>query len=386
MISRTIEADVLHSLKRFPIVGLLGSRQTGKTTLAKVVTARLGEKAVYLDLERPSDLAKLADPESYLEGHQNRLVILDEIQRKPELFPLLRSLVDEVPRKGRFLILGSASSALLRQSSESLAGRIIYHELGPLALNETGSQGERGKRLWMRGGYPASFLARSDADSFAWREAFIQTYLERDLPQLGLRIPAMQLHRFWQMLAHCQGQLWNASSIAASLGVSAPTVAHYLHILEETFIIRRIAPYQANLKKRLVKSPKIYFRDSGLLHALLKLADLEALQGHPVVGSSWEGWVIEQIIAQKPPGWDYTFYRTASGVEVDLVLLRPNKPPVVVEVKFGRSPSLSRGFHMAFADLQCKNGYVVYGGTEIFPLAKQVTALPVTEAVKIYET
>lgn len=384
MLKRALERAVRASLRRFPAVGLLGSRQSGKTTLAKALAAERRGQTVYLDLERSSDLAKLTDAEAYLEGHRDRLVILDEIQRQPELFPLLRALVDAHPRKGRFLILGSASPALLRQASESLAGRIVYHELGPLTLAETGARGLASQRLWVRGGYPASFLAPSEPASFAWREAFMQTYLERDLPQLGLRIPAPQLHRFWQMLAHAQGQLWNASGMAAGLGITSPTTAHYLNILEETFVVRRLPPYHTNLKKRLVKSPKIYFRDCGLLHALLRLPDLEALRGHPVVGASWEGWVLEQILAQRPRTWDSAFYRTAAGAEIDLLLLPPGKPPIAVEVKLGRAPTLSRGFREAFADLGCRQGYVVYGGWEAFPMGQGVQALPVTEFARTF--
>lgn len=384
MIKRALEATLRASLRHFPVVGLIGSRQCGKTTLAKTLAAEAPGRALYLDLERPSDLAKLADAESYLELHRDRLVILDEIQRQPEIFPLLRSLVDAQPRKGRFLILGSASPALLRQASESLAGRIVYHEMSPLALAETGTPGLPGLRLWVRGGYPASFLARSGQASYAWREAFLQTYLERDLPQLGFRLPAPPMHRFLQMLAHGHGQLWNASGIAASLGLSSPTTAHYLSVLEETFLIRRLQPYQANLKKRLLKSAKIYFRDSGLLHALLRLPDLEALRGHPVSGASWEGWVIEQLLAQRPRTWDYAFYRTRAGAEIDLLLLPPGKPPVAVEVKLGRAPALSRGFHEAFRDLVCRRGWVVHGGAEAFPLALGVTAIPVTEIARVY--
>ncbi|MCP4896770.1 MAG: ATP-binding protein, partial [bacterium] len=266
----------------------------GKTSLAKVI----GESfpgSVHLDLERPADLARLDDPELYLRQYRDSLVILDEIQRRPGLFPVLRVLADESGRCGQFLVLGSASPELLRQSSETLAGRIIFHELAPLSLTEVAAQGIEATNLWSRGGFPRSYLAKNDGASFRWRQAFIATYLERDLPQLGVRTPASELRRFWQMLAHVHGQLHNASDLARSLGVAAPTVNRYLGILEDTFVARRLQPYYVNISKRLVKRPKVYLRDSGLLHALLGLLDVDHLLGHPIVGASFEGWVVEQV-------------------------------------------------------------------------------------------
>ena len=273
----TLVQTVAEALAKFPVVALVGARQVGKTTLARVLQRETVGGSVYIDLERPTDLAKLEAPELYLEMHAHELVILDETQRMPDLFPLLRSLVDADRRNGRFLLLGSASPDLVRQSSESLAGRVVHLELSPLSLEEVGATMENVWRLWQRGGFPRSFLAQTDADSLQWREAFIQTYLERDLPTLGVRIPSATLHRFWRMLAHSHGQLWNASKIAASLGISAPTARHYLDILQDTFVVRQLQPYHANLKKRLVKRPKAYLRDSGLLHALLQLETLEDL-------------------------------------------------------------------------------------------------------------
>ncbi len=380
MKKRDLESALLTSLRHFPVVALLGPRQVGKTTLARAVARKLGH-VVYLDMERPSDAAKLADPELYLEPLANRLVILDEVQRRPELFPVLRSLVDARRTNGRFLLLGSASPDLTRQASESLAGRIVYHELTPFTMNEVAA-GARDTRttLWNRGGFPGSFLAPTNARSFAWREAFIDTHLQRDLPALGVRIPATALRRFWEMLAHYHGQLWNASKIAGSLGVSAPTAKHYLDTLEDTFMIRQLPPFAANLKKRLVKSPKIYLRDSGLLHALLRLATYDDLLGHPVAGTSWEGWVIEQALAASGANGPHThasFFRTAAGAEIDLVLDRARGQRIALEIKLSSAPKPSQGFWSGIADIKPSAAYVVYPGKERYALGKGVEALPV---------
>ncbi len=369
---------MLASLRRFPVVGLVGARQVGKTTLARAVARRVGH-AVYLDLERPSDAARLADPEFYLEPLADRLVILDEVQRNPALFPVLRSLIDARRRNGRFLVLGSASPDLSRQTSESLAGRIVYHELVPLTLDEVGARARTTLTgPWNRGGFPGSYLAASDARSVQWREAFIATHLQRDLPTLGVRIPAAALRRFWEMLAHFHGQLWNASKIAASLGVTAPTAKHYLDTLQDTFMVRVLPPFAANLKKRLVKSPKVYLRDSGLLHALLRIGDTDQILGHPIAGASWEGWVIEQALAIDGGRSGACFYRTAAGAEIDLVLERPHGRRLAFEIKLGSAPSPSRGFWSGLDDLKPSAAFVVYPGTERYPLGKKVEALPVS--------
>jgi len=378
VIRRRLEPLLLASLRRFPIVGLVGARQVGKTTLARAVARRVG-RAVYLDLERPSDSARLTDPELYLEPLADRLVIIDEIQRAPALFPVLRSLVDAKRRNGRFLVLGSASPDLSRQASESLAGRIVYHELAPLSLDEAGAQTRPAQMaLWNRGGFPPSHLAASDAQSLDWREAFIETHLQRDLPALGVRIPAAALRRFWEMLAHFHGQLWNASKIAASLGVSAPTAKHYLDTLQDTFMVRSLPPFAANVKKRLVKSPKVYLRDSGLLHALLRVGTVDNLLGHPIAGASWEGWVIEQALAGIKGRSGAYFYRTAAGAEIDLVLERARGRRLAFEIKLGSTPSPSRGFWSGLADLKPSAAFVVYSGKERYPLARGVDALPVS--------
>lgn len=385
MITRRVFKALQRSLAEFPVTALLGPRQVGKTTLARLVAAgMLPDKAVYLDLELPSDLAKLAEPELYLQSHQNRLVVIDEVQRAPELFPLLRALVDQERRSGRFLLLGSASPELSRFGSESLAGRIVYHELAPFSLDETGTS--EITRLWTRGGYPLSYRAANEEKSLRWREAFITTFIERDIPQLGIRVPATMLRRFWMMTAHHHGNLWNASAIANALGVSSPAASRYLDILCDTFIVRQLAPFSANLKKRLVKSPKVYVRDSGLLHALLGIRDFEQLQGHPVIGASWEGMVIEQILAILPDGIAPYFYRTAAGAEVDLLLVPGSGAPIAVEIKHSLSPKVSKGLRSSMDDLNCDHGFIVYPGSESYQISKSITALPVTMLTELLKS
>jgi len=388
MIPRHVQADVESMLAQFPIVALVGSRQVGKTTLAKALAECWQADSIYLDLERQGDAARLADAELFLAAHEDKLVIIDEIQLRTDLFPTLRNLVDQVRKPGRFLILGSASPSMKRQASESLAGRIAYRELCPLSLSEVAeSSGDDYQRLWVRGGYPESFLADSDEASVQWRGQFIRTHLERDIPTLGIRIPAAALDRFWRMLAHNHGQLWNASRIAESLGVTGPTARHYLDILQDTFMVRRLQPLHANLKKRLVKTPKTYLRDSGLLHVLLRLPTWNDVVGHPVAGTSWEGWCIEQMCSAMPPMWEACFYRTSTAAEIDLVLLPPgNRSPIAVEFKFSLSPKLTRGFWTAFADIAASRAFVVYPGRDRWPMAKRVEALPIRMIADVFES
>lgn len=381
MIERSIQKAVETSLKTYPVVGLLGPRQIGKTTLAKKIQSVRGGRSIYIDLELPSDQNKLQEPELYLRQFQDSLVVIDEIQRLPSLFPLLRALVDQNRVGGRFLILGSASLTLIKQASESLAGRVIYHEMAPLSLSEVGDENIRG--LWLRGGFPQSYLSEDDHASFTWREAFIKTYLEMDLPQLGIRIPAPQIRRFWTMLAHHNAQLWNASQISLSLGVSAPTVRDYLDILEETFIIRRLPPFYANVKKRLIKSPKIYFNDSGLLHALLRTETFDDLQGRPFLGASWESFMISQIAEIIPRTWQMFFYRTGGGAEIDLVLADTENNLIAVEIKYSAAPKPTKGFWSAFEDLGCSQGFIVYPGEESYPIGDNVWVLPAKDLSKI---
>ncbi len=381
MISRRILPNIEKALAQFPAVALLGPRQAGKTTLARSVGSG-HVNSLYLDLERPSDLAKLADPELFLSRHADQLVVLDEIQRQPDLFPVLRALIDENRRPGRFLLLGSASPQLLRQTSESLAGRISFHELAPFDVSEI-KPGYAGLAdFWLRGGYPLSWLAESDDASLAWRESFIITHLERDIPAFGIRIPGPTLHRFWRMLAHLHGQMWNASRLASGFGVSAPTVQHYLEILEATYMVRRLPPLHVNAGKRLVKSPKIYLRDSGLLHALLGIRSLDELAGHPVVGPSWEGWVLEQIAQLLSPQWRLSFYRTVTGAEMDVVAERGERK-IGFEIKLSSAPSLSKGFWSAMKDLQLEQAYVVAPVETGYPIAEKVEVLPAHELAQL---
>jgi len=371
-------------MDRFPAVALLGPRQAGKTTLAHLVADELAEKAVYLDLELPSDRAKLSDPELYFSAHENQLVILDEIHRAPNVFQTLRSVIDRRRRKGirakQFLLLGSASMDLLKQSAESLAGRIAYLHLAPFIVTEIGAFGANAAdRLWERGGFPDSFLAEDDAGSFQWRLAFIQTYLERDIPALGPRVPAETLHRFWQMLAHSQGQLLNAARLAAGLGVSGQTVARYLDILVDLLLVRRIQPWIPNISKRLVRSPKVYVRDSGIVHALLGIREKEQLLGHPVVGPSWEGFVVENLLVAAPPGSNPWFYRTSAGAEIDLLLELGPRKLWAIEVKRSlSSPRPSKGFHMACADVKAARRLVVYPGRERYRIDSLTEVVPLS--------
>jgi uncharacterized protein len=374
MVPRALRPAVDAALDQFPVVAIVGPRQVGKTTLAHAVAADRHDVHV-LDLERPSHAARLADAELYLERHSDDLVVLDEIQRIPDLFAVLRALVDADRRPGRFLVLGSASPELLRQSSESLAGRITFLELGPFSLAEVGSDAV--DRLWLRGGFPPSFLASSEEASFAWRRAFITTFVERDLSLLGFNLPSERLRRLWQMLAHRHGALLNASDIARGLGVSVPTVTSYLDILTGAFMLRRLQPYHANLGKRLVRSPKLYVRDSGIAHALLGVSDLDELQGHPVLGASWEGFVIEQVLATRP--WDEAcFYRTAAGAEIDLLTRHRGAPWRAYEAKYGLDPRPARGFWNGLQDVGTDHAEIIYPGSDTWPLAAKVSVVPVS--------
>jgi predicted AAA+ superfamily ATPase len=372
MIPRVAKARLLDLLQRFPAVALLGPRQAGKTTLALSLEEQLKPQALYLDLELPSDRAKLADPELYLSQHRDRLVILDEIHRLPDIFQTLRSLIDRRRRTGRkvsqFLLLGSASMDLMHQSAETLAGRIAYLELTPFTAAEVGGTSPSAPdALWLRGGFPESFLADDDEGSFEWRTAFIQTYLERDVPALGPRVPAETLRRFWQMLAHNQGQMFNGAQLAAGLGVSGHTIARYLDILVDLLLVRRLQPWASNARKRLVRSPKVYVRDSGLVHALLGIRTQEELFGHPIVGPSWEGMLIENILSSLPATVRSWFYRTSAGAEIDLVLEFGHKNIWAIEIKRSISnPVPSKGFYIGCADLKAARQIVLYPGKESY--------------------
>ncbi|HSM77433.1 MAG TPA: ATP-binding protein [Bryobacteraceae bacterium] len=396
MIRRLALRKLWDLLSRFPAVALIGPRQVGKTTLAQSLEEETGRrKAVYLDLELPSDRAKLADPELYFSAHENQLVILDEIHRAPEIFQTLRALIDRRRRQGKrsnqFLLLGSASIDLLKQSSESLAGRLGTLELTPFTVPEVVRPNETPARrqkktdaLWVRGGFPDSFLAASDAASIEWRLAFIQTYLERDVPMLGPRIPAETLHRFWQMLAHDQGQLHNGARLAAGLGVSGQTVGRYLDILVDLLLARRLQPWSGNSSKRLVRSPKVYVRDSGIVHALLNIAGYEQLLGHPVTGPSWEGFVIENLLSAAPAGTNAYFYRSSNGAEIDLILDLGRKSRWAIEVKRSIShPHPSKGFYLACEDVQPARRLVVYPGAERYPIESATEVIPLEGAMDL---
>jgi predicted AAA+ superfamily ATPase len=385
MIERRIAAQLTERLDTTPAVALLGPRQVGKTTLARTIGDQ--RPSLYLDLESDADRARLADPELYLAGHEDKLVILDEVHRLPGLFQILRGLIDEGRRKGRragrFLLLGSASLDLLHQSGESLAGRISYLEMGP--INGLEVLAEDLPSLWNRGGFPDSFLAPDDRLSQRWRQDFVRTYLERDVPMLGPRIPAETLRRFWTMLAHHQSGLLNAAEFARSLGVDGKTVAAYLDLLVDLLLVRRLEPWHANAGKRLVKSPRVYVRDSGLVHTLLGLASLEDVLGHPVAGASWEGFVIETMITAAPEGTQANFYRTAAGAEIDLLLTLPGGALWAIEVKRSLAPTLERGFHQACADLNPQRRIVVYPGSESYPLRERIEVTPLQVASTVLD-
>ena len=352
---------------------LLGPRQAGKTTLALELADT--RSSIYLDLESETDRNKLTEPELYLSSHQDKLVILDEIHRLTGLFSILRGLIDKARRNGRksgqFLLLGSASLELMKQSSETLAGRIAYVELGPFDITEI----EDADQLWLRGGFPDSMTAASDSKSFNWRRNFIRSYLERDIPQLGPRIPAETMRRFWTMLAHVQGGLLNSASLARGLDVDNKTITRYLDLLVDLLLVRRLQAWHGNTGKRLSKSPKIFIRDSGLVHALLNIADQESLLGHPVLGASWEGFVIENLSLLLPSQTQSSFYRSSGGAEVDLVLEFAGSETWAIEIKRSLSPRISRGFHTACEDLHPDRKLLVYPGDDRYPLGHEIEAI-----------
>ena len=375
MIPRRLNARLHDHLRQFPAVALLGPRQVGKTTLARSIASE--RPSTYLDLENPADLEKLSDARGYLAAQRGKLVIIDEIQRVPELFQVLRGLIDEWIGQGisagHFMLLGSASIDLLRQSSESLAGRIAYLEMSPLDVLEIDHKSE--EDLWIRGGFPKSFLAEDNAQSASWRENFIRSYLERDIPMLGPRVPAETLRRFWTMLAHRQGTLLNAAEIAGSLAVDGKTVAKYLDLMVDLLLVRRLPSYHANVGKRLVKSPKTYVRDSGLVHTLLRLDDENAVLGHPVAGMSWEGHVIENLLRAAPERTQASFYRTSAGAEIDLVLELPGDRLWAIEIKRGVAPKLEKGSRIAIEDLKPQKSFLVYSGKERYPKGDGLEAI-----------
>jgi len=384
MIKRLLGVSLQASLDVMPVVVLLGPRQVGKTTLALEVAKATAKPTAYLDLELDSDLAKLDDPEAYLRRFENQLLIIDEVQRKPDLFRLLRGLVDIRKRagekSGQFLLLGSASRDLVQHSSETLAGRIRFLELCPFSVLEIHPSQRHTldiEKLWLRGGFPDSYLSPTEDDSWNWRGDFIASYVERDIPSMGPRVAATTMRRLWSMLAHSNAQQVNYSKLGASLGVSYQTAKNYIDTLTDFYMLRQIQPWAGNSKKRLVKAPKIYLRDSGLAHRMLNIPNMEALLGHPAIGASWESFVVENILNSLSDKWRHSYYRTSAQAEVDLVLEGPNRQVWAIEVKRSSAPKVSKGFHFACEDINATDKFLIYPGTERFPLSNGIEALGV---------
>jgi uncharacterized protein len=382
LIQRNIEGFVFQNLSIFPAVALLGPRQCGKSTLAKMLSGKI-EAFLYLDLQDPADFNKLTDPYLFFSANNNAVICIDEVQLYPQLFSVLRSVIDKKRKPGQFILLGSASRDLIRQTSESLAGRIGIIELSPFTWNELSPEKEfHWNKFWLRGGYPDSYLSKTDEDSKIWRENFIRTYIERDIPQLGFQIPALQLRRLLTMCAHNQGQLLNTSKLGESLSLTHPTIRRYIDLLEQTFIMRTLLPYEINVKKRLVKSPKGYIRDSGLLHRLLQTDSFNDLMGNPIFGASWEGLVIENILSSLRE-WAPSFYRTATGDELDLVLVKGDKI-IAVECKASAAPQLTKGFWRSLEVVQPAQAYVVSPVTDAYRIKENVTVCNPDYFLKLY--
>ena len=379
MITRQLQSVIVDDLRQMPGVVLLGPRQVGKTTLARKIADGRGPRALYLDLERPVDQRRLTDADAFLRAQTGKLVVIDEIHRVPELFETLRGIIDDRRRarspSGHFLLLGSAAIELMRQASETLAGRVTHVEMAPINGLEYARPRRSIDRLWTRGGFPESLLAPDEVRSMRWRQAFVRSYLERDVPMFAPRLPAETIGRLWTMLAHAQGTPLNQSRLAGSLAVSTPAVARYIDLLVDLLLVRRLRPWSGNVGKRLVRSPKIYLRDSGVLHALLDLESLDDVLGHPVAGASWEGFVIENLIAAAGDRRTPYFYRTEDGAEIDLIFERGGKLEMAIEIRRSLAPVLSRGFHSACAALKPQSAYLLHGGTESWPMGNDVTAI-----------
>lgn len=375
-----------------PVVALIGPRQVGKTTLAIQVSKEFKKPVSYIDLESDADFNKLTDAEAYLKRFSEHLLIIDEVQRKPDLFRILRGIVDERKRKGEraghFLLLGSASADLLQKSSESLAGRIRYLELSPFTateLYENEKDAFNIERLWIRGGFPDSYLASDEQESWEWRRDFFATYVERDIPNMGVGVAATQLKRFWKMMAHYHGNQINLSEFGRSLETSHTTIKNYLDLLTDFYMVRQLSPWSGNVKKRLVKSPKVYLRDSGILHSLLQISGIDALFSHPIIGASWEGFVIENIINQLDERWEYNYYRTATQAEIDLVLRSPDNEIWAVEIKRTTAPKLTRGFYEACKDIQATHKWVIHANPERYPLPEKAEVIGLMEFLNIVQ-
>jgi uncharacterized protein len=376
-----LQQELIKALQNMPVVALLGARQVGKTTLALSISPLIGKKTAYLDLELDSDLAKLTDTEAYLRRFENKLLIIDEVQRQPDLFRLLRGLVDARKRSGektaQFLLLGSASRDLIQHSSETLAGRIRFLELSPFSILELFQENNSVdmETHWLRGGFPDSYLASSDDESWAWRSDFISSYVERDIPLMGPHISATTMRRLWSMLAHNNSQQVNYSKLGESLGFSYKTIKSYIDTLTDFYMLRQLQPWSGNTKKRLVKAPKLYLRDSGLAHRFLTIPDFENLLGHPAIGASWEAYVVENILNQLLDKWRYSFYRTSAKAEIDLVLEGPDNQVWAIEIKRSLAPTVSKGFYYACDDIKATHKFVIYPGNDAFPLSNGVEVM-----------
>jgi hypothetical protein len=378
MIDRVQYKDKLQRrLNLYPVTGVVGPRQVGKTTLVKeLISIR---RAIYIDLESDLDQIKLTDPGIFFRSNADQCIILDEIQNRQDLFALIRSIVDEDRRPGRFVLLGSASPALMRKSADSLAGRIAYEEISPFSLTELGEKSQQ--QLWIRGGFPNAYLADSSTNSIDWRQQFIKTYIDRDLPALGLDTNQRTLSNFLRMLAASTGQLWNAVMFSKSLGVTAPTIRKYLNFLEQAFLVTVLEPYHVNIKKRLVKTPKVYFNDTGLLHALLNLEDHNALLGNAIIGNSWENFVVRQIMQFLGHQYEYYFYRTHEGAEIDLLLLENNQPAISIEIKYSNAPKLSKGYLNAIVDVGTVRNFILTPGSDRFRVHPKVEVINLWDLV-----
>lgn len=380
MIQRHKSLEIIEFLTCFPVVGIIGPRQCGKTTLAKSISSLTGKPTIYLDLELTSDLAKLTDAELYLRENEKKLIIIDEIQHKPDLFKLLRALVDQKNDNARFLILGSASPALLKQSAESLTGRIVYVELTPFSFLEIINYKSTNQH-WFYGGYPKSLLANSSKASNIWIKSYISNYIHRDLPDLGLNISPVVIERFWRMLANYHGGIWNASKFATAMGVSSPTVTRYLYYLSESFLVNQLHAYTNNSIKRLVKSPKIFIRDSGVLHYLIHISSLDNLHGDVRIGASWEGYVIEQVKSILNENFEIYYYRTHNGAECDLVICSKGMPYIAVEIKYSSSPTISKGFYQSIGDLKTIHNFIVIPQTETYSIRDNTKVIGFTNFI-----
>jgi len=382
MIRRALIQEVIQSMEYFPVIGIIGPRQSGKTTLVKSLSGEIERETIYLDLENPKDVAKIADPILFIEQNEDKCIIIDEVQHQPHLFNILRSMVDQKREPGRFIILGSASPVLIRGSADSLAGRVAYLELDSLHYNEISPNYSMNDH-WFRGGYPDALLAKTQKAVELWHRNYIRTYVERDLPQLGLNVSAQVLRNFWTMLAHIVGGVINQNNLSKSLGVTNPTISKYIHFMEEAFLIKTLQPFHFNIKKRLVKAPKLYFKDTGVLHHLLNVAGFDDLLGRPYLGNSWENYVILQVMGHFGSTYDYYFYSTHQGAECDLVLVKGLVPEIGIEIKYSSAPRLTKGSLQAMEDLQTKQNYVITPSSDRFLIKKEIEAISLPDFLSL---